>query len=140
MISILLNLDPQIWLDTLESLTFQLQNHKKPLKMSKLAFLEKFAKKLFHVKLFRKAWGKIKRFHIIYLKIIMWKLFSIKTDFTEFLLVKTQIFGQIWELSFEIWWISGLQSEQKSKNFNFEQVDFLSSVYWIRGSVGPCIF
>ena len=47
--SILLNLDPQKWLDTLESLTFQHQNHKKPLKMSKLAFLEKFAKKLFHV-------------------------------------------------------------------------------------------
>ena len=128
-------------MDTLESLTFQLQNHKKPLNENvKIGISWEVCKKLFHVKLFRKAWGKIKRFHIIYLKIIMWKLFSIKTDFTEFLLVKTQIFGQIWELSFEIWWISGLKSEQKSKNFNFEQVDFLSSVYWIRGSVDPCIF
>ena len=50
--------------------------------------------KSFHVKLFRKAWGKMK----YHLKIIMWKIFSTKTDFTEFLLVKTQVFGQIWEL------------------------------------------
>ena len=43
---ILLNLDLQKWLDTLESLTFQLQNQKKPLKMSKLAFLDKFQKNI----------------------------------------------------------------------------------------------
>ena len=67
----------------------------------------------------------------------MWKLFSIKIDFSEFLLVKTQIFGQIWELSFEIWWISGLQSEQTSNNFNFEQVDFKFCVLnpWVSGSM-----
>ena len=56
-----------------------------------------------------KGWGKMENFLLPIIINIMWKLFSTRTD--------------------EIWWISGLQSEPKSTNFNFEQIDFLRSVY-----------
>ena len=82
-------------LDTLGSLTLQFQNHKKP--------LTSLQKKLFHL-FIRKAWGKMEKepqtFHFAKVippflsENIMWKLFSPKTDFTEFLLVKIQVLAK----------------------------------------------
>ena len=126
--SILLNLDPQKWLDTLESLTFQLQNHKKPLKMSKLVCLEKFAKKLFHIKLIRKAWRKMEKeprtFHFAKVIHLSYHLKSLCENFVVQKLISLNFY--LWKLKFwpnlraKIWDLMNFRLTKWAKEHKFQ--------------------
>ena len=123
--------DPQKWLDTLESLTFQLQNKKGLWKCQNWHILRR-VQKIFHIKLIKKAWGKI-------ISKIMWRLISTKTDFTEFFICENSSFWP--NLKAKIWDLMnfGLTKVVKDQKIQFWTSWFLSSVYWIHGSVCPCV-